>query len=263
MEIPDCALEFKNHSETVLNRIEQGSTANEFSATLNDDLCVQESLRRIIAGVSRNAMLQEDLMQEVLVHLWKVERTNPGRTKSWYLQSCQFHVRHWLAAGRSLDSPKRAQLDKRIALDGSDSDAGLPEYHTHGEELEAVSFRDLVSSLAKHLKPREQIVLCGLAEDLSVNEIASRFGISRPTVYKDRRKIAALTTRLGLEISTPRSRRQKNGRSSSLRKNTKSEVRQISTGLASLESAERENLHFVANNRMAAPICEATPTATL
>jgi len=170
----------------------------ESAATLVEEPFLQESLRGIIAGVSGNAVLQEDLMQEGLVHLWKVELYKPGQTKSWYLQSCRFHVQNWLAAGRSLDSPKRARPDKRIVLDESDSEAALPEYHTNGEVFEAVSFRDVVSTLAKHLKPREQIVLCGLAEGSSVSEIASRFGISRPTVLKDRRKIAALTIKLGI-----------------------------------------------------------------
>ena len=65
----------------------------ESSATLLDDAFLQESLRRIVAGFTRIEALQEDLMQESLVHLWKVQCDNPGRTKSWYLQNCRFHVR--------------------------------------------------------------------------------------------------------------------------------------------------------------------------
>jgi len=58
---------------------------------------------------------------------------------------------------RSLDSPKRAQADKRIVLDENDSEATLPEYHTNGEVFEVVSFRDVVWTLAKHLKPRDRV----------------------------------------------------------------------------------------------------------
>jgi RNA polymerase sigma factor (sigma-70 family) len=192
---------------------------------------LQESLRRIVARFSGNPVLQEDLIQEGLVHLWKVERYKPGRTRSWYLQSCRFHFQHWLAAGRSLDSPKRAQADKRIVLDENDSEAALPEYHTNGEVFEVVSFRDVVSTLAKHLKPREIIVLCALAEGFSVSEIASRFGISRPTVLKDRRTIAALTISLG--ISQPLSPRTQNGCSGSPAEKAASEVRRLPAELAS------------------------------
>src|SRR6266404_1014256 len=179
---------------------------------LIEDAALQSSLRQIVARLTGNPVLQEDLMQESLIHLWEIERNRPGRTRSWYLQSCSFHIRHRLVAGRSLDSPKRAREDKRIAIDESDSEAALPEYHTNGELFEAVSFRDTFSTLAKHLKPGEQVVLCGLAEDLAIREIASKFGLSRPTVLKYRRKIAALTIRLGIAqpSSLPKQTRRKN-----------------------------------------------------
>src|SRR5690348_11215479 len=103
------------------------------SPPLFEDPPLRATLQRIVAGFTTNPVLQEDLMQESLVHLWRIECDKPGRTRSWYLQSCQFHVRHWLAAGRSLDSPKRAQPDKRITIEADDSELALPEYHTNGE----------------------------------------------------------------------------------------------------------------------------------
>jgi len=148
------------------------------SLMLVEDPPLRTSLRHIVAGFTRNPVLQQDLMQESLLHLWKMECDKPGQTHSWYLQSCQFHMRHWLAGGRSMDSPKRAHEDRRLTIDESSSEALLPEHHTNGELLEAVSFRDICSTLAKHLKPSEQVVLCGLAEDLAIGEIASRFGLS-------------------------------------------------------------------------------------
>ncbi len=197
----------------------------ESSARFIEDPLLQASLRRIIAGYGGNAALQEDLMQESLVHLWTIECDKPGRTRSWYLQSCQFHVRHWLAAGRSVDSPKRAQAGKRIALDESNSEAAVPEYHTNGELFEAVSFQDVFSTLAKHLERREQQVLCGLAEGLAMGEIASKFGISHPTVLKYRRKIAALTIKLG--ISQPPLPEKPNGCSGAPARRTTPERSQI------------------------------------
>ena len=83
-------------------------------------------------------------------------------------------------------------------IDESDSEATLPEYHTNGELFETVSSQDIFSTLAKHLKPREQVVLRGLAEDLALGEIASKFGISYPTVLKYRRKIGELAIKLGI-----------------------------------------------------------------
>src|SRR5216684_3568131 len=171
--------------------MQPASLGKESSPALIEDTPLQASLRQIVARFTGNPVLQEDLMQESLVHLWKIERDKPGQTKSWYLQSCQFHVRHWLAAGRSMDSPKRAHEDRRLMIDEGSSEALLPEHHTNGELFETVSFRDICSTLAKHLKPREQAVLRGLAEELAMAEIAAKFGISYPTVVKYRRKIAA------------------------------------------------------------------------
>ncbi len=176
----------------------RGSMGEKASLMLVEDPPLRTSLRHIVAGFTRNPVLQQDLMQESLLHLWKMECDKPGQTHSWYLQSCQFHVRHWLAAGRSMDSPKRAYEDKRITLDEGSSEAMLPEHHTNGELFETVSFRDVCSTLAKHLKPREQAVLRGLAEELAMAEIAAKFGSSYPTVVKYRRKIAALSIKLGI-----------------------------------------------------------------
>jgi hypothetical protein len=120
-----------------------------------------------------------------------------GRTRSWYLQNCRFHVQHWLAAGRSLDSHKRARGGNRIALHGTEEDSVLDVYHTNGELFEAVSVRDLVSTLNPLLKPQERTLLPGLAEGWVLREIASQCGISYPTALKYRRRIAALSCRLG------------------------------------------------------------------
>jgi hypothetical protein len=150
--------------------------------------------------------------------LWAGESENPGRTVSWYLQRCRFHVQHWLVLGRSLDSPKRASAVNRIAIDGDDEEPALAEYHTNGEVLDTVCVRDMIATLAKWLKPSERFVLGGLAAGLTLREVASRTKLSYPTALKYRRKIAAVTLKLGIVTSPPeprtakRSRRKRVGR---------------------------------------------------
>src|SRR5262245_13209161 len=120
---------------------------------------VHAALRKIVCSITGNASYQEDLYQEALIHLWKMEGNKPGRTQSWYIQSCWFHLRHCMAAGRSVDSPKRCRVEHRVSAD----EANLPEYHTNGENFERVSFQDLVATLGRHLRPPERRVLQGLA----------------------------------------------------------------------------------------------------
>src|SRR5258708_24931491 len=121
-------------------------------------------LRQMAGGFTSDPTQRDDLMQECLINLWKVERDKPGRTHSWYLQNCRFHLQHCGVLGRSLDSPKRASQNKRLPLDGSEEEEFPYQLHTNGEVLGAVSFQDVVRTLATHLKPRERVVRHGLAE---------------------------------------------------------------------------------------------------
>ena len=171
------------------------------------------SLRQIVARFTRDPELQRDLMQESLLHLWVLEQKKPGRTRSWYLQGCRFHLQHFLVSGRSLDSLKRASAGNRIAIDGDDEDPVLHGHRNNGDVFEAVSFSDMVSTLKRKITPRERQVLSGLANGMMLQEIALEFGISYPTVLKYQRKLASLATRLG--IAQPFSRPKQSGVSTS------------------------------------------------
>src|SRR5260370_7645471 len=89
-----------------------------------DELSTRDSLVRMVRRMTANLALREDLLQEALIHLWLTEARRPSQTKSWYLQSCKYHLLHYLASGRSVDSGKRraGQLhlfDDFYSLDGA------------------------------------------------------------------------------------------------------------------------------------------------
>jgi DNA-binding CsgD family transcriptional regulator len=155
----------------------------------------------VVAGFSRDPQLRQDLLQECLLHLWKLEVEKPGHTRSWYLQGCRFHLQHYVAVGRSVDSLKRNCKNSRVNIDDHEEEPALNDHHTNGEVFDNVSFEDVVSILKRQIKPREWQVLSGLVDGMALQEIVSEFGISRPTVLKYRRKLAALTTRLGIAHS--------------------------------------------------------------
>ena len=165
---------------------------------LIEDTGICKMLRRIVTRLTSDPTLQDDLMQECLIRLWKLEIQEPGRTRSWYLQNCRFHLQHFLAAGRSLDSLKRAHSDKRVSLDGVDDPLPANGCAAEGELLGVVSANDIVSTLAGHLKPCESALLGGLADGLVLQDIALKLKMSYPTALKYRRKIAALTIKLGI-----------------------------------------------------------------
>ncbi|MCI0746884.1 MAG: hypothetical protein L0Y58_15890 [Verrucomicrobia subdivision 3 bacterium] len=166
---------------------------------LVDDEAVCESLRAIVAKASGDPALQQDLMQECLFRLWKLENEGPGQTKSWYLQNCRFHVQHYLASGRSVDSFKRARAaDNRITIDLWGDVLPREDYHTNGELIELVCANEMVATLSRHLKPVEKAILDGLAEDRTLREVAVQLDLSYPTALKHRRRIANLVLKLGL-----------------------------------------------------------------
>jgi len=157
---------------------EPGGKGTQPIGMLVDDGRMWTSLRRIIAGISRDPVLQKDLMQECLVCLWRAECEKPGRTRSWYLQNCRFHAQHFLQLGKSIDSLKRTRGESCVTIDGGDNEPALEHFHTNGELFETVSFQDFVSTLASRLKPHEREVLRGLAEGCVLRDIASRSRLS-------------------------------------------------------------------------------------
>jgi DNA-directed RNA polymerase specialized sigma24 family protein len=157
---------------------------------------IRESLSRIVNGMTRDPFLRDDLMQEATIHFWKMERERPGETPSWYLQSCTFHLRHYMGSGRSVDSPKRRSLQVELAEDEEEklSASAGADVCVIGQ----VQAREIVRQLSRVLTPREQSILHYLAEGLGPREIAGRLNFSHPVALKCRRKIAELVVRMGI-----------------------------------------------------------------
>ena len=170
---------------------------------LIEDATFCELLRRIVAQFTADRGLQDDLMQECLIRIWRLESEEPGRTRSWFLQNCRFHVQHWLASGRSVDSLKRTNGDNRVTIDVVSDDTPVDGYHTNGDFFEGISANDLVSTLSGFLKPHESALLKGLADGLVLQDVALKLKLSYPTALKYRRKIAALTIKLGIPPPLP------------------------------------------------------------
>ena len=155
-----------------------------------------DSLLRMTRGFTSNAALRQDLLQEALIHLWLMETRRPGQSKSWYLQSCKFHLQHYLSSGRSVDSAKRSHGHTR-SEDNSDEEDPMSALADPGPSLlSRVSARDLVSVLSSYLSPRETDVLHCLANGLGPREIGRRLEMSHTMALKHRSKIASLLRKL-------------------------------------------------------------------
>src|SRR5437899_13099328 len=98
-----------------------------------EDLSIRERLYRIVRQLTPDAGSHDDLMQEALVHLWLREARFPGQKKSWYLQSCKFHLQHYLEMGRSVDSVKRRGGQIPLLQD-EEGETPLLEHRANGSE---------------------------------------------------------------------------------------------------------------------------------
>src|SRR5262245_16463654 len=125
---------------------------------LIEDLETLEQLGRIVVRLTSNPALRDDLMQEALIHLWQVQEQTPGQTKNWYLQNCRFHLLHYLALGRSVDSPKRRAGQVHPTEGDQDSDEWLERLEGGDSVLQDVSARDILESLSKLLSQREMSI---------------------------------------------------------------------------------------------------------
>jgi len=167
------------------------------------------TLLRVVATVTSDRCIQEDLLQEAVIHLWQLKNRRPGQSASWYFKSCQLHLLNLLRKGRSIDSLKHRKRRVRLfdsAADDSSESADLNELVGHSDDEESVfaqvSAHDILTSLYQWLDSPDRLILDHLADGLSAREIASRLQLSHTSVIKRQRKIASVAVSLGLVPSS-------------------------------------------------------------
>src|SRR5439155_14665025 len=161
-----------------------------------DELSTRQALVRLIRKLTANTPLREDLLQEALIHLWVTEVGRPGQTRSWYLQSCKYHLLHYLAAGRSVDSAKRRAGQWQSEEERDGPNGFIDQADSGNSVFTSVSARDIISLLSPKLAQQERAVLGCFADGLGLREIGRRLKISHTMVLPHPRKIASGLRRL-------------------------------------------------------------------
>ncbi len=164
--------------------------------TLVNDFRTMAKLRQIAEGMSSDPSERDDLLQEALIHLWVTQLQRPGQTTSWYVQSCRFHLRHYLARGRSVDSKKRSA--NRADLFATDEPVSFDVPAIEGQndcEVQA-TINDDIRVLSDQLTSSDKRMLEYLLDGLTLREAASKLEISFPTALKRRRRIGEIFKRL-------------------------------------------------------------------
>jgi DNA-directed RNA polymerase specialized sigma24 family protein len=165
-------------------------------------LCEQprtlELLCRIVAQVNSDVAWRDDLLQEGLLHLWRLEQERPRQRLSWYLKSCQFRLRNYMALGRSVDSWKRRHTLVSLCAQDEDELEASSLAGCEATLISEVSAGEIIRLLCQRLTAKQRAVLVYLADGLSSREIAPKLGISHKAVIKHRRKIASAALAAGI-----------------------------------------------------------------
>jgi RNA polymerase sigma factor (sigma-70 family) len=164
------------------------------SATIEPAILRQ--LSSVAAKLTADSELKKDLVQEMAIHWGRVQTELPGRTKSWYIKSCEFHARNHLKRGRSVDSRKRAHNLVSFDLLTDESTeigffSGAPT-----DNRPALIAEDLIELITPKLSDRQNKVLRLLLDGCGVREAGRRLGISHPAVIKHRNRIAIIARRI-------------------------------------------------------------------
>jgi RNA polymerase sigma-70 factor (ECF subfamily) len=138
----------------------------------------------------------DDLIQECSLHWWRqraefdIER---GASRSTFLRRV---VRAKLRdIERAWKARKRGEGQRRLSLDApaspDDSDAPtlaevLPARGDLGSDIAAALDRQ---RLTTHLSARQREIIAGVLAGLTKNELSSRLGVSRDTLYEDVKRI--------------------------------------------------------------------------
>jgi DNA-directed RNA polymerase specialized sigma24 family protein len=166
--------------------------------TLYHNLHVQRLLGGLVDRMVGDTGFQEDMLQEALIHLWRLEERRPGQSLAWYLQGCRYHIQNWLRLGRSVDSVKRSSACVLDAAADDDSEELLAQLGIDSLFWDEVSANDIISLLSGLLDSQQREVLFCLVDGLSARETAKRLNASHTWVGKCRRKIAVLALEVGL-----------------------------------------------------------------
>src|SRR2546427_5699918 len=124
------------------------------------------TLLRVVATLTSDRSLREDLVQEAVIHLWQLYNQRPGQSPSWYFKSCQLHLLNLLRKGRSIDSLKHRKDRIRLldpTTDDSSESSGVCELLDNAAAEESVfaqvSARDILTSIDQWLDPPDRLIL--------------------------------------------------------------------------------------------------------
>ncbi len=160
----------------------------EFNSLLDKISPVLRKIARRHSSYGK-ASLEDDLYQEMCLHLWNNFRTGLpiGFNYSYAIKSCQFHLLNYLRKERI--KARLVSLEQCINEEGQTLKELIPDTSEPlGRSLErSISIDDILNN---GFSPREKEVFSLLLTGLTAREAGKRLGISHVMVLKCKKAIA-------------------------------------------------------------------------
>jgi hypothetical protein len=164
---------------------------------------IVRQLQGIAGKLTADPDLQKNLMQEMFVHLVRVQTAEAGQPLSWYLKSCEFHARNYLKVGPGIDLVKHngngashenvpATMNGELRGNGAAHAPMDVAIEIQGERIT----HDVVNRIVPRLSDMQQQILFLLMKGCGVRETGREVGITHPAVIKHRKKIARVAHEL-------------------------------------------------------------------
>src|SRR5579862_208167 len=133
---------------------------------MTENLLVKQ-LHEIALKLTHDLDVQKELMQEMFVHLVRVQTAQPGEALTWYLKSCEFHARHHL-------NPALVSDDERPVAGAHSSSPSVGQIEIEGKLITD----DVAKLILPHLSDKQQQVLFLLMKGCGVREAGRELGIN-------------------------------------------------------------------------------------
>jgi len=160
---------------------------------------LEPEISRIASRLTPDEMLQQDLAQEMRIHIW---RAPSGKSKGWYLSSARWRAIKFMTR-TAIDCPD-GDLDRQVMLYGvlGDVDPEVLRYipaEWHEVLLtspidaatEALALSVEMNETLEELTERQRQIAYALAQGFTQGETAAALGVSRRTVATELARIRA------------------------------------------------------------------------
>ena len=146
----------------------------------------------IARKLTRDKALQEDLVQEMRLHLYEQWQKTPDHTHSWYAQQCYYHALDYLKKGKSIDSKRREDME-RHALWPERPDGTLEPLPMVQHDFEAeLIHREFLKHLVRKLTEKQQKIVDYLLQGYAEHEIGAMEGVSQQAINQQWKRIQCM-----------------------------------------------------------------------